>query len=355
MATDPTDSFARQDTANQPSDSADSLWAYLSGSEIHMSAERSTGAPELSYHVFDTADDTWSITDETIEDIKDNSAQIGCSIAVRSDGDVIVLYTGDQDSDMGNPFDRVDYARREGGTWTFGIDVGGTTPADEHRIAGVVVRGSGDNMHFQYVHLDAGNNKLLRARSLPPANTPLSTERTSTTGVQQHQVAGVSYDDAGTQRVNFLVRLAGANQDLIAWRFTESSGALSTPVAETQINAAGVGAALANLTAIACSALDGNNDMHVMWSHETDLDLYRDTGASPQSSWGSDDEVIDATTINRISCNVYPRDGAIKLAFVYDEAGAIKYNEVSITAPTAPAMAASRFPDQNYKIGPFSV
>jgi hypothetical protein len=64
---------------------------------------------------------------------------------------------------------------------------------------------------------------------------------------------------------------------------------------------------------------------------------------------------LDAVTINRISCNIYPRDGAIKLAYVYDDDGDIKYNEVSISAPTAPAMANSRFPDQNYKIGPFSV
>lgn len=362
-ATDPTSSFAEQDGAGRPTgpSNARSYWGYLSGSEIHL-VTVDTQSPQLQYHVFDTSTDTWTTADEEIEDIKDAPASnaMSVSIAVRSDGDVVVLYNGDQDSDMGNPFERVDYARREGGSWTVGIDVGGTSPAAEDRIGGVIVRGSADNMHLFFGNEDNASGEW-QGRTLDAANS-LSAIRTldlgSATFARPHYWnAGIAWNDSGTWRVS-VPTVDRDTDELVMVRWVESSGDLAASPGTTVVGSP------EDVTFISpdypvCAVVDGDGQMYVMWSGGgaggNDLDLYRDDATPPYTSWSGETEVINATTINRISCNIYPRDGAIKLAFVYDEAGTIKYNEVSISAPTAPAMADSRFPDQNYKVGPFSV
>lgn len=363
-ATDPTSSFAIQDAANGPDTasgiSVRSFWCYISGSEIHIAeAETTSGGIDMSYHVFDTASDTWTTTNETIENIKNVSQSRSASIAVRSDGDVIVLYNGDTDSDMGQPFERVDYARKEGSTWTFGIDVGGTSPAAENRHGSVLVRGSADNMHFFWTNHEVTNE--FQARSLSGTNS-LSTTRTSDemdvlAPIDHSFAPGIFWDDAGTLRIAVPFRDSDT-AELKVSRWTESSGAIDAIVGTTLVGGPEDVHELFQ-TPLACSAIDGDGRMYILWSGGgslgTDLDLYRDDAAPPYTSWAGETEIIDGTTINFVSCNVYPRDGAIKFALLYDENGTIKYNEVSISAPTAPTMANSRFPDQNYKIGPYSI
>lgn len=363
-ATDPTSSFSTQDAANNPSSApgGTSAWAYLSGSEIHIVVGGpDSGDTSIHYHVFDTSSDTWTITNESIESgIKDiATGNQAVSVAVRSDGDVIVLYNGDPDNDMGTAYERVDYARKEVGSWTVGVDVGGTSPAAEDRLGGVLVRGSADNMHFFWTKESTFGAAESFGVSLSGANSLSSQIQRgfqSAAAIAHNFCPGILFDDNGTLRI--AAPFYNADDDnLYIWRCTEVSGALNDLAASTQIGTSDV--QTANATPIACAVVDGDGQMYAMWSGGgtggVDQDLYRDDAAPAYTSWSGETEVINTTTINRISCNVYPRDGAIKLAFVYDEAGALKYNEVSITAPTAPAMAASRFPDQNYKIGPFSV
>lgn len=358
-ATDPTSSFSAQDSGNRPTViEFETMWSYLSGSEIHIVDLDSIGG-SVRYHVFDTSSDTWTTINETVEILKDNpaAANVSVSIAVRSDGDKIVLYNGDIDKDMGQSFERVDYARKEGSTWTFGIDVGGTSPAAEDRTGSVLVRGSVDNMHFFWIN--PGISAPLAGRSLASNNT-LGTRRTRALvidGLPHPWVPGIAWDDGGTWRI-IVPFEDGTTDALTVVRWEESSGILVDAPGSTVVGPP-EDVAAANGSPIACAAIDGDGRMYIMWSGGgaagVDKDLWRSDAAPPYTSWAAETEVINATTINRISCNVYPRDGAIKLAFVYDEAGTIKYNEVSITAPPAPAMADSRFPDQNYKIGPYSI
>lgn len=360
-AIDPTDSFTRQDDAGAPSThtNAFSVWCYLSGSEIHV-VSSDTVTPALLYHVFDTASDTWTTTDETIEDIKDvaNLADLSCSIAVRSDGDKVVLYAGDQDNDMGNPYDRVDAAVKTGASWNVGIDVGGVSPAAENRRGSVLVRGSADNMHFFWTNSDVTNEFQARSMNSVDSLGAIRTSDEMTTPFVHTFGPGVAWDDAGTWRIA-VPFYDNDTDELKISRWTETSGVINAIVGSTVVGPP-QDVEILNATVIACACVDGDGRMYVMWSGggagpTTDRDLWRDDALTPFTSFAGETEVIDATTILKLSCNIYPRDGAIKLAFIYDEAGTIKYNEISISAPTAPTMANSRFPDQNYKIGPFSV
>ncbi len=112
-----------------------------------------------------------------------------------------------------------------------------------------------------------------------------------------------------------------------------------------------------NSTAVICMAVDHvSGKAYVMWGENvTDgEDLRRSDASSPWSSWAASTEE-EAGTCERISCNVYPRNGQLRLAFLWEDNGTIKYDEVDITSETAPALTAGRFPDQNYYIGPEKV
>jgi len=125
-ATDPTDSFSIQDTANDPdvTSTIRSMAVVKDGTDLHISTWAGTG-PEIRRHVFHMATDLWdgTLVNEEVEDIDDipPSANQFSWIEIRSDGDVIVQYSGDTDSIHGVARRRVDYARKEGSTWTRGV------------------------------------------------------------------------------------------------------------------------------------------------------------------------------------------------------------------------------------------
>ncbi len=341
MATDPTDSFAAQDSSNNPTAVPVSMWATLDGTDLHIATVQDAN-PELQYHVFHTATDLWdgTIINETVENIatRPATASMSCSITVRSDDDVIILYNGDTDADMGNPYQRVDYARRESGSWTAGIDVGGTSEVTENRIGSVIVHGSGDNMHFFWTrdHLSLGDVDV-RAVSLDSSNN-LSTERSrgipSMVVSGHYLVNGIMFNDTGTIRITIPLRRE-TNPNGRVLLHTESSGALADngtyiPVTDNSTDDVD----LINLSPVLTSAVDNDGRMYVMWASENDNDLFRDDEAPPYniSDWNTDIEELNAVTINRISCNIYQRGANIRLAYVYDDGGTIKYNEVDLGA-----------------------
>ena len=93
--------------------------------------------------------------------------------------------------------------------------------------------------------------------------------------------------------------------------------------------------AVSGNNAIVCSALDGT-DQHLLYSGGgvggLDRDLFHDKNKT------ADVEELDGVTVNRISCNVYDRSGA-KLAYVYDDGGTIKYNEVNLVVAVNNSLA----------------
>ena len=82
-------------------------------------------------------------------------------------------------------------------------------------------------------------------------------------------------------------------------------------------------AKVVNGSPVASLAIDGT-DEHLLYANSSDSDLYHDKND------GTDTEILDAVTINRISSNVYDRTTHTRLAYVYDDGGTIKYNEVQL-------------------------
>ena len=125
-ATDPTSSFTEQDSGNKPDlvNIVFSLWAFQDGDDLHITHQ--TFTPDVGYSAFHMATDLWdgTLNDLTVEgSFGDEGTARACSIAVRSDGDVIVLYNGAADKIHGTNYNRIDYGRKENGTFA---TVGGT-------------------------------------------------------------------------------------------------------------------------------------------------------------------------------------------------------------------------------------
>ncbi len=118
-ATDPTDSFAEQDSGNRPFISLpDAMYCKRRGDIIYIATYRlSTGI--TSYSKFDMSSDTWQVvfsqnqSDKAIYDATDVGGSSWVSIDVRSNGDVIIFHPGEAVTDMGQDVDSTAYSRFE--------------------------------------------------------------------------------------------------------------------------------------------------------------------------------------------------------------------------------------------------
>lgn len=348
MATDPTSSFAIQDTSNKPTRPPTSMWATLNGNDLHL-VTSTDSEPEIEHHIFRTATDLWdgTIIDQEIENVKNEPANENksCSIVVRpSDNDIIVLYNGDTDADMGNPYERVDYAFWNGSSWSsVGVQVNGGSAAEDH-IGSIAVLGESDAVHFGWnddTNGDALYRRLNSSNSLGTQGTLQGDDRNPAHRV----IPSVYYDDGGVERITFgVTNTIGVTPRIDSVKVDDET-IDGTPDAAGRTNNK-----VENAMSVACLAVDGiGKIVYFLGVDALNGDLYFNSNTD-DGGWGT--PAVEVTgTVTRVSCNVYPRDGDLKLAFVYDDGG-IKYNEKSLTAPTAPAFTAARLPAQNYKIGP---
>jgi len=318
----------------------ESLWAFEDGGDIHVATQNDGG--EVRYHVFDPGTDTWTTQNEfVVKSAPSPTSTIACSIALRSDGDVIIGYGGDIAGDQA-----VFYARREGTTWTTDVQVDGATGSNDYRTP-VLVLGASDRIHFFYK--DSTANDLFH-RSLSSTNVLDTADQTvdltpiSTTHTHRH---GVSYVSGATK-----VRIPYVDADGTVSVGKLDSGADPTISTDTAVSGSQDVEKDLNGTAALCMSVDGTI-LHILYSDDTDQDIFHNHN-SDDSGWGTDDEEVDAVTANRISCNVYTRSSIKRLAFLYLDATTVKYAERDLEVNFA-LLSSAFFPDQNYYVGPFEI
>lgn len=292
-------------------DLVDGLWAHLDGTDIHVATlEASTG--RMEYHKFSTTSDTWTITKELIFAPSNTGVATGISLSVRSDGDVIVLYTTHDGT-----IHRVNYARRESAVWTTEIQVdnGG---ANGWRSS-CVVKGSSDRMHFAF-----WSNSLHYQRTLRSDNTLETFPSSFASGIS---VAGqpTAYVSGADTKVRIPFRDVAGKAAVAKFDSADTptiTEDLDISEALIDVETQGRGEVVA--------AADGTT-LHLLFIDQATDDLFHDNNAD-DGGWGTDIEELDAVTVNRISCNVYDRDGTV-LAFVYDDGGTTKYQEIDRIDP----------------------
>ena len=309
-----TASFTEQDSANKPDLAGNiiSMWAYQDGTDLHIAHQTSGG---VGYSVFHMSTDLWdgTIIDEEVANPAGTLPRKDVSIAVRPDGDVIVLYQGATD-DVGGERQRVDYARREGGTWTFGIAVDNGGAVDW--FGAVVVRGSDGRMHFCFK--DDTNNDAFQ-RTLTAANVleTFPSAGDATVEIFDHVFgSGISYNDGGTQRVRVPYMDASRQVNYAEFDSVDAPGAF-TP----RVNVSDQDVEVRNSTGVMSLAVDGT-DEHLLWARVSTFGIFH------IKNDGSNLNIV-VGTIGRVSSNSYNRNGR-KLAYVYLDGSTVKYNELDI-------------------------
>lgn len=307
----------------QKSSGVKSMWSVEDGGDIHVATQEDDG--RVAYHVFDPGTDTWTTKNEfVVTNTPDTANRQACSIALRSDGDVIVLYAGGIIAGRNDIF----YARKETGTWTVNIDVYVAGVFD--LFGAVAVLGASNRVHFFGKN---DTNDRAWHRSLSSGNS-LDTidEYNFVVGsddfIHGH---GVSYLSGGNTKVRVPYLDSG---DTVS--FAEFDSEADPTITETT-GVGDVATKLQNETGVHCASVDGTN-VHWLHSRDSDADIFHDSN-DDDAGWGVDDEEKDAVTCNRISCNVYNRSGQ-KLAYLYLDGATNKYGERDISG--APA-ARSRF------------
>ncbi len=340
-ATDPADAWVEQDTANNPSVSiTTSVFSVVQeGDLLHMAY----GVTTLTYSQFDMSSDTWQNVPtgktQTIDSLTNAPTFPWVSIAVRSDGDVVVVYAGDTDQVMGGKKERVDVNVRTSGTWGGAVVLSANDTADEHYGNPNCVKASdSDDIHIVWGKTTALADpptawSASETRTIDSGDT-LSTidlDAIDTAGVLLGIQNGVSFDDSGTQVARFaavtptfgpcfLLSHTGTGGKEIEFEATSNiayAGATFSPKVNGE----------AGIATIAGPDADG--DLHILWSNTDDTDdIYYVTSTDTGDTWSAEaQEGADAVTCNFISANIYVRGIDTVLAYIYDDGGVTKYNE----------------------------
>ena len=324
--TDPlVDAWTIQDAANDPNIAIGSgeLAAWQDGTEIHYVAYDSTDA-RYEYSRFRTSDhasaDTWANQDEVIDTPTNAPTTPACFIAVRSDGDVIVLYNGDTDKIMGVDYERVDYARREGGTWTSGINVHGDG-LEQSFLASGIGRDSSDYIHFAF-GASAGSclSKSLSAANALSGLVTVSSDSDADPTMASPTV--VFNDRAGADVMTFAYRVAATGE----W---ESRAVRDRTNSELTASMSGTDA---DADPHICLAVDGD-DVYAVYRDDGDDINYQKK--ADQGAWGEITTVSTATAPTEISANVIDHGGGKVLAVVYADTNTY-YDELYIGPVSLP-------------------
>jgi len=321
-------------------DTIQSLWCIEDGQDIHIATQQLNG--RVAYHLFDPGTDTWTTKDETVVTNNPVSASEGCSIALRSDGDIIILYTGADASD-----DAVYYARKEG-SWTTDVRVDGGSANDFQGAA--VVRGASDRMHFFYKEHAIFSVSRVYHRSLSSGNsldTQAQIDSTAFIGQAHLFVRGISYVSGAT-------KVFCCYRDTSTTTFTRlDSGADPTLISDASLSNSD--SRIQNGTAVACMATNGTT-AYVVWSDRLTFETWISRRVESEAFWRTALNINDVqtghTTTDRLSCAIFDRGDGDVMGIVYSDGGTMKYSEVPVGLDK---LSVTEFPTQNYYCGPFQL
>lgn len=366
-ATDPSDSWSSVITGGQ-SDPHESVNTVLDGDIIHIisSHDTTTQGQHLLWTRFDT-DSELFFASQSIDVLDNDPTFPWCSLGEpRSDGDLIVAYAGDTDQVMGGKKERVDYARLEGGSWTAGIalDAGG----DIHYGSPCVVKDSGtDKHHFIWaVTTSTADPPVVwvdvEARSLSSTNTlsttvsdTIYTDNLASPRVEVPEFRGVSFDNGGTENMRFVYRRSESSpgpRGMAIMCDADGSGDIRFEgTAETEFASTTAQPSTVQLFSHTHPIMEivyesGTGDIHVLYSNFDDSnDIYHVESTDTGDTWGTETEELDGVNCQQLAATIYDRGGNTVLAYVYDDAGTTKYNEIVLAtgaddiAPTGIASA----------------
>lgn len=267
-----------------------SYWTFEHGSDLYVGVLQTGG--RMSFHLFDPGTDTFTVSDETILEYGDDAEyqsanDFGISLAVRSDGDVVVGLRGNNLSDT-----KAMAIVRTSGTWGSLIDLDNTGTAETMVLVGP---DSADRIYCFF----RGSSNILNG------------------------IALLSGDTTGTQ---FTVDLGPNTSDILAGRgviadgeywlpyvdaddaisvahdtFADSPGLSTIITGVSDVAVFGNGASSAPFAGDNMSLAAEGATIHLVYSRDSDQDVYHDEDVEGATA---DAELEDAVTAQRVNCNI---------------------------------------------------
>lgn len=305
--------------------------AVQDGDTLHLAAHSGfTGGKSqdvnITYHTFTTSDhattpDEWVIVDEAVVTVNVGDAgdvieAAGIEIAVRSDGDVIVIHPGSTNTDMGTDYFQLAYSVRiplpawntDNALFTEAVNQGDPR----------AVMAPNDECH---IHYRAAANDY--GVTLDSADT-LSTRVTITSnGSSRLSGRPITWDNGGTQQI--LVAFDDAGGPAVRRMQEDGSGDIATDLAATQPQDA-TPSLLVNGGGLAWDSV--NSDAYLFFGDNASDDLFYDKSShATTAGWGTDVEQEDAVTVNGIWINYYNNT----IGYVVLEGTDLKYGELDLS------------------------
>lgn len=318
-ATDPTSSFAAQDTAHDPTFSTGihCFWAVQDSDTIHviystLDTSGKNPAASVEYNTFSMSSDAWG-TPQAVQSAYNPGtiSAIQCSIAVRGTGVVVAFYQGAAASVMGGSYYRAVYNLRTSGTWGGPVEV--DDGGEVHYYARTLLQGGSDRTHFFYWNFTGAN---MDEKSL--SGSTLSSVHTITTGTINSIPESGTYDAANDVLYKPMIYKPGPNN--YGYMFTAASSATSSWTG-TQYDDS-----ITTYPLYADVALDAAV-AHVIFF---DTGIKHDQNSAP-TTWGTDTTLVSYVAGQRgAACNVYTRAGMKYLAYVYFDSSNTVYSELAL-------------------------
>jgi hypothetical protein len=327
--------WAEQDSGNRPTmptalTGAQSMSMVLDGTIIHIAATSEEYTPsmtdfqDIEYMTFDTTTDLHDLQESVVTiDIDATSIQrMPIDIAVRSDGDVIIVHHISDKTDMGGGFSQYGYSVRELGSWTTEVPF---NAANEDQTHVRCIMAPGDECHIHYaiaggeshaLTLDVNNNLSTQINPFSVGSSGLVLARPVTWA-------------GGTEQKILIGSIETTNETQVRRLEEDGSGDLALDLA-TANPPSGLESVSSN-NALAFDPVDEN--AYVFWKRTSDTDLFYNVGFRG-TNWDTLLEAEDGINHNKLWVQYYERGGGRQIGYVIRQGSSpLEFNELEIEAP----------------------
>ncbi len=294
-----------------------SLWAVEHSSDIYVATQQEDDG-RVRLHVFDPGTDAWTTKNEHVAEIGDHanfdSAPTihGCSFAVRSDGDVLVEFTGHDDT---GGDDDVFYIIRTGTTW-------GSVASVANSAWNPITIGPGSSDRITFIYTIGSQMRMVSISSADVLGTDKNLDTTIDAADLRMGPGIIDSEDT-----LYIPYIDSPNTISVAHFPSGADPAVSFHLGVGDNTVKGNGASAIPYV-VACLAVDGTN-VHLLYANDADQDIYHDDDV--ENGGTTDVEDQDAVTCNRISCAIL----GTNLDYVWLDGTTIKYNSIDIGAAPA--------------------
>ena len=318
-----------------------SLWSFEHSSDIYVATQQEFDG-RVKLHIFDPGTDTWTTKNEYVAVIDDSTDfdeapdLAGCSIAVRSDGDIVIAFTVN-DATIGE--DDVLCRSRVGSTW-------GSIQKIVNDGQNPITIGPDSSDRITFIWKERVADDLF-TRSISSSDV-LGTvvvldDAIDTAGL----VIGPGIIDSGNEI--YVPFIDGSNKISVK-QFTSAADPTGdiTDHDDVSDNTVEGNGRSAPPFVVACLAVD-RIDVYLVYADDSSQDMFFDTDV--KEGGGKDIEIEDAVTCNRISMNKL----ATTLGIVWLDGTTVKYKEIPSGVIFTALSQADMVQDELSYYGPFEV